>query len=143
MPQASRWRRVSNASTTSNGLAVYRRTAVSGEPASHAFAVAGGNFLVGGIQSFSGVDTANPIDIENGQTTASSTAHDTPSITTTTANAMLVTAHTYASANTWTPQAGSIRSCCSSTATRSVSTGRRITRTSRFRARNSLACFSS
>src|SRR5581483_3978296 len=96
-------RRTDNSSTTSNSLAVYRRTAVTGEPASHAFAVAGGNFLVGGIQSFSGVDTANPIDAENGQTTPSGTAHDTPSITTTTANAMLVTAHTYASSNTWTP----------------------------------------
>jgi RHS repeat-associated protein len=99
-------RRLSNASTTSNGLAVYRRTAVTGEPASHSFAVAGGSFLVGGIQSFSGVDTANPIDIENGQSTASATAHDTPSVITSAANAMLVTAHTYASSNTWTPQAG-------------------------------------
>jgi RHS repeat-associated protein len=99
-------RRANNAATTSNALAVYRRTAVTGEPASHAFAIAGGAFLVGGIQGFSGVDTANPIDIENGQSTPSATAHDTPSVTTTTANTMLVTAHTYASANTWTPQAG-------------------------------------
>src|SRR3954471_1562131 len=96
-------RRTNNTATTSNALAVYRRTAVAGEPASHAFAVAGGNFLVGGIQSFSGVDTVNPIDVEAGQTTPSGTAHDTPSVTTTTANAMLVTSHTYASANTWTP----------------------------------------
>jgi len=66
-------------------------------------AMASDNFLVGGIQSFSGVDTANPIDVEAGQTTPSGTAHDTPSVTTTTANAMLVTSHTYASANTWTP----------------------------------------
>jgi RHS repeat-associated protein len=99
-------RRMNNASTTANSLAVYRRTAVAGEPASHAFLVAGGAFVVGGIQAFSGVDTANPIDVENGQTTVSGTAHATPSVTTTTANAMLVTAHTYASANTWTPQAG-------------------------------------
>ena len=99
-------RRMNNASTTANSLAVYRRTAVAGEPSSHAFLVAGGGFVVGGIQGFSGVDTANPIDVENGQTTASGTAHATPSVTTTTANAMLVTAHTYASANTWTPQAG-------------------------------------
>src|SRR3954469_15298926 len=65
--------------------------------------MASDNFLVGGIQSFSGVDTANPIDVEAGETTLSGTAHDTPSVTTTTANAMLVTSHTYASANTWTP----------------------------------------
>jgi RHS repeat-associated protein len=99
-------RRTNNASATSNALAVYRKTAVAGEPASQVFAIAGGTFLVGGIQAFSGVDTTNPIDIENGQTTVSATAHDTPSITTSTADAMLVTAHTYASSNTWTPQAG-------------------------------------
>jgi RHS repeat-associated protein len=99
-------RRMNNSATTANALAVYRRTAVTGEPASHAFAIAGGAFLVGGIQAFSGVDSANPIDVENGQTTVSGTNHDTPSVTTATANAMLVTAHTFASASTWTPQAG-------------------------------------
>jgi RHS repeat-associated protein len=99
-------RRMNNSATTANALAVYRRTAVAGEPASHAFAIAGGAFLVGGIQAFSGVDTANPIDVENGQSTVSGTNHDTPSVTTATANAMLVTAHTFASASTWTPQAG-------------------------------------
>jgi RHS repeat-associated protein len=99
-------RRVNNSSTTANSLAVYRRTAAAGEPASHVWPIAGGSFLVGGIQAFSGVDAANPIDVENGQSTASSTNHDTPSVATTSANAMLVTAHTYASANTWTPQVG-------------------------------------
>src|SRR5581483_2477736 len=49
---------------------------------------------------------ANPIDVEAGQSTPSCTAHDTPSVTITTANAMLVTSHTYASANTWTPGTG-------------------------------------
>jgi RHS repeat-associated protein len=68
--------------------------------------VAGGAFLVGGIQSFSGADAANPIDAESGQTTVSGTNHDTPSITTSTANTMLVTSHTYASSQSWTPQAG-------------------------------------
>ena len=66
----------------------------------------GGAFLVGGMQVFSGVDTANPIDTENGRTTPSATAHDTPSIATSTPNAMLVTSHTYASSQSWTPQAG-------------------------------------
>ena len=99
-------RRISNASTTSNALAVYRRIAVAGEPASHIFVIAGGTFPVGGIQAFSGVDTSNPIDVENGQTTASALTHAAPSITTLTANAMLVTSHTYASAGTWTPPTG-------------------------------------
>jgi len=99
-------RRVNNASTTSNSLAVYRRTAAAGEPASHTWAIAGGAFVVGGIQGFAGADTANPIDVENGQSTPSSTTHATPSLTTTVANAMVVTAHTYASSNTWTPPSG-------------------------------------
>jgi len=99
-------RRTNNTSTTSNSLAVYRKTAATGEPVSHTWGVAGGAFIVGGIQSFSGVDTANPIDAESGQSTVSGTNHDTPSITTSTANTMLVTSHTYASSQSWTPQAG-------------------------------------
>src|SRR5688500_401331 len=49
-------RRTSNTSTTSNALAVYRRSAIAGEPASYTWGVAGGAFAVGGIQSFSGAD---------------------------------------------------------------------------------------
>ena len=99
-------RRTDNANPTSNSLAVYHRTATAGEPASHTWAIAGGAFLVGGIQGFSGADAANPIDVENGQNTASGTSHGTPNLTTTVANAMLVTAHTYASSRTWAPQGG-------------------------------------
>jgi RHS repeat-associated protein len=99
-------RRVNNTAATSNTLAVYWRRAQAGEPSSHAWAISGGTFLVGGIQAFSGVDSTTPFDVENGQTTPSATAHDTPSVTTTDINRMLVTAHTYASAQTWTPQAG-------------------------------------
>ena len=99
-------RRIDNANAPSNSLAVYRRTATAGEPGSHTWAIAGGEFLVGGIQGFSGADTANPLDVENGQSTPSGTTHSTPSVTTTVANAMLVTAHTYASSRTWTPGAG-------------------------------------
>ena len=91
---------------TANALAVYRRVAVAGEPSTHIFVVAGGAFLVGGIQAFSGVDTVNPIDVENGQTTASALTHAAASITTVTANSMVVTSHTYASAGTWTPPTG-------------------------------------
>jgi RHS repeat-associated protein len=121
-------RRTNNASTTSNSLAVYRKTAATGEPASHTWGVAGGAFLVGGIQSFSGVDTANPIDAESGQSTVSGTNHDTPSITTSTANTMLVTSHTYASSQSWTPQAGLTESFDRPSGTASA-TGQSITGT--------------
>jgi len=121
-------RRTNNASTTSNSLAVYRKTAAAGEPTSHTWGVAGGAFLVGGIQSFAGVDTANPIDAESGQTTVSGTNHDTPSITTSTANTMLVTSHTYASSQSWTPQAGLTESFDRPSGTASA-TGQSITGT--------------
>jgi RHS repeat-associated protein len=98
-------RRMNNAAQTSNVLAIYRRTAAPGEPATHVWRIAGGTFIVGGIQSFSRVDAANPIDAESGHSTPSSTSHDTPSITTGSANAMLVTAHSYAAAQSWTAEA--------------------------------------
>src|SRR5439155_1732843 len=57
--------------------------------------------------SFSGVDTANPIDVWNGQATASSTTHATPDVTTTVANTLLVAAHAMASGSVyWTPPTG-------------------------------------
>jgi MSHA biogenesis protein MshQ len=66
-------RRTNNAGPTSNSLAVYYKVATGSEGASYAFNVTGATFGVGGIQGFTGVDTANPINIENGQTTASGT----------------------------------------------------------------------
>ena len=99
-------RRTNNTSTTSNALAVYSRVAGGSEPASYVWGIGGGAFLVGGIQAFSGADTTNPIDVENGQTTASSLTHATPSVTTTLANTMLVTTHSFSSSSSWTPPAG-------------------------------------
>jgi RHS repeat-associated protein len=52
------------------------------------------------------VDPVNPIDVEGGQITVYSLSHPTPSVTTTIANAMLVTAHTFTTATTWSPPAG-------------------------------------
>ena len=97
-------RRVDNGTNIS--LAVYRKVAGASEPASHAWGVSGATYAVAGIQSFAGVDTTNPIDVENGQATATSLTHATPSVTTTTANTMLVTAHTFATSTTWNPPTG-------------------------------------
>ncbi len=56
---------------TGNSLAVYIRTAGAGEPAQYTWSFVGlTGGVVGGIQSFSGVDPANPIDVENGETTS-------------------------------------------------------------------------
>ncbi|HXF66699.1 MAG TPA: DUF6701 domain-containing protein [Burkholderiales bacterium] len=99
-------RRLDNAAGSPNSLAVYIRVAGASEPASYTWNLSGFTHAVGGIQAFSGADTASPIDVENGQTTASGLTHATPSVTTTVANAMLVTAHTFSSSATWTPPAG-------------------------------------
>src|SRR2546428_6918561 len=62
--------------------------------------------MTGAIVSYSGVDTTTPINVENGQATAASTTHSTPSITTTVANCRLVTSFARAGTGTWTPPAG-------------------------------------
>jgi hypothetical protein len=99
-------RRTDNTTGQTNSLAVFRRVAGASEPASYAFDVTGAVHSVGGIQAFMNVDTANPIDVEAGQATASALTHATPSVTTTVPNAMLVTAHTFATSTTWTPPTG-------------------------------------
>jgi hypothetical protein len=99
-------RRIDNASVTANSLAVYRKVAGVTEPVSYAWAVSGASFAVGGIQAFFNVDTVNPVDVENGQTTVSGLGHSTPSVATSMANTVVVTSHTFASSATWTPPAG-------------------------------------
>lgn len=99
-------RRTDNNNGGTNSLAVFHRLASAGEPSSYVWNVSGATEAVGGIQSFTGVDPANPIDVESGQATAISLAHATPSVTTTVANAMVVTAHTFATSTTWTPPSG-------------------------------------
>jgi MSHA biogenesis protein MshQ len=102
-------RRMDNATGNTNSLAIYSKVAGGAEPGSYMWTLSGFTHAVGGIQSFSGVDTASPIDTptgEGGQTTVSGTSHSTPNVTTTVANTMLVTSHTFASSRTWTPPAG-------------------------------------
>src|SRR5438876_3186572 len=100
--------RVDNSAGTES-LAIYRRTADASDSSvtDYAWSTSGATFAMGTIQSFSGVDTANPIDVWNGQATASSTTHATPDVTTTVANPLLVAAHAMASGSvSWTPPTG-------------------------------------
>jgi hypothetical protein len=105
-------RRTDNTNATSNSLATYRKVAGAAEPANYSWTFTGVSDAAGGIQSFNGVDTANPIDVENGNCTLQGScatgtlSHATPSVTTTVANSMVVTSHAFASAETWTPPAG-------------------------------------
>jgi hypothetical protein len=100
------WTLVRLVSGGGNGLATCVRTAASGEPASYTWTFSASTGTSGGIMSFSGVDLASPINVENGQTTVSALTHATPSVTTTVANTMVVTAHAFPSSATWIPPAG-------------------------------------
>lgn len=88
--------------------ATYYRVATAAEPVSYTWRFFGGisNGAAGGILSFSGVDTANPIDAEGGNVTPFSVNHTANSITTTVADTMLVSAHAMNSAINWTPPTG-------------------------------------
>ena len=99
-------RRIDNASATASSLAVYYRVATASEPASYAWTFSASTGSAGGIQTFSNVDTAAPINIDAGQNTGNALNHAAPSVTTTVANAMLVTSYDFASSATWTPPAG-------------------------------------
>src|SRR2546422_9108293 len=114
-------RRIDNG--TSASMAIYWKAADSNESgrvcesyngAGYDWAftpTSGTKTMVGSISAYSGVNTTTPIDVENGQATASSTTHSTPSITTTVANAMVVATFSASfsngtATNDWTPPAG-------------------------------------
>jgi MSHA biogenesis protein MshQ len=100
-------RRTDNATGNSNSLAVYRKTDGGSEPSSYTWTLSSGfNHAVGGIQSFSGVDTSAPVHAEDGVATASANTHATPSINRSVPGTMLVSSHTLASSRTWTAPAG-------------------------------------
>lgn len=105
-------RRMDNANPNANSLVVYLLVAGGSEPANYQWTFNTSTGAAGGIQTFSGVDTTTPINVENGQCTLAGScatltfSHATPSVTTTVANTMVVTAHALYSAANWTPPAG-------------------------------------
>ncbi len=106
---ASGWtliRRLDNTTGNSNSLAVYYKVAGASEPASYTWSFNSSAGSAGGIQAFSGIDTASPVDVEAGVNTASGLAIGAPSVNTRFANDMLVTSHSFASAASFTPPAG-------------------------------------
>jgi hypothetical protein len=98
--------RVNQALTNSNAQAIYSRVAGAGEPANYSWTFNTSTGSVGGILSFSGVNTASPIDANNGQADPSGVTFATPSINTTVQNDMIVTAHSFSSSATWAAPAG-------------------------------------
>lgn len=96
-------RRTDNASGVSNSLASYRKIATANEPGSHAWGFSSSTGSAGGIVSFYGVDATAPVDVHDGQNTVLGLNHVAPGVTTSVDACMLVTAHAFASSQTWSP----------------------------------------
>ena len=90
---------------TSVKSAVYSKVAASGEAGPYAFGLSGTLKASGVISAYSGVDTAQPVDVVGSQTNAS-TPMLTPTLTTTEANTMLVAAYSSAIGTTFAPGSG-------------------------------------
>src|SRR4029078_12698574 len=74
-------------SGTTYQQSLYQRVAGASEPASYTWTLRPAAVASGGVLSFSGVDTPNPVDASNGAASSSNgTAVQAPSVTTTTAN---------------------------------------------------------
>lgn len=105
------WTRIRLTTQTSGNTseqATYWKAAGASEPASYSwtFSTSPAAGAAGGISTFYNINNSNPINVESGHATASSTTHATPSVTTTVANTMVVTTHSIASSDSWTPPAG-------------------------------------
>ena len=98
--------RYDNANANQNSLAIYYRVAGASEPANYNGRSQRRPARPGGIQSFSGVSTSNPIQASNGGNTPNGLNHAAPSVTTSVANEMLVSAHAFTSAASWTQPTG-------------------------------------
>ncbi|NCT83428.1 MAG: hypothetical protein GXC94_09815 [Comamonadaceae bacterium] len=72
------------------GLSVYRKLATASEPASYSWQLGSSGRTAGVALAFRGVDTATPIDASASQANAASSTYTAPSVTTTTANTLLL-----------------------------------------------------
>jgi MSHA biogenesis protein MshQ len=99
--------RVDQTAGNSNSQEIFYRIATAAEPASYTWTFSGAiGGAAGGMLSYSGVDTTGPVDVYGGNPTPSSTSHTASSVTTTVDNAMVISSHSFSSAETWTPPAG-------------------------------------
>ena len=95
------------AANTSSVVATFYRVAGASEPVSYTWMLPTNHAgAVGGILSYSGVNTGAPIDVSAKAATPSALTHTAPSVLTSVTGDMLVTVHEYTSARSWTPPAG-------------------------------------
>ena len=95
------------ANPNSSVLATYYRVAGASEAASYTWTLSSSHSgAVGGIITYSGVDTSAPIDVSAQAPTPNDSVHTAPSVTTTQAGDMLITVHEYTTTRTWLPPTG-------------------------------------
>ena len=108
----SGWTRVQHVGDSSTmDFAVFYHVVANGDPSSYAFSWTGSTnrYATGGITAYGNVDNDNPVDVNGtwGSGASSVTSFPAPTITTTAANEMIVTAYGVAADNTnWTAPAG-------------------------------------
>lgn len=102
------WAPLRRVDGVSSSLLTYWKVAGGSEPASYTWTVDASTGMVGGIMSFTGVDTTSiPVNIDGGQVAMAGTSSVTaPSVTTTVPNAMLITTYSINSTANWTPPSG-------------------------------------
>lgn len=98
-------RRIDNVTPNATSLLTYRKTAGSSEPASYTWGYDTFTSSAGVVAAFAGANTTNPVDVENAQNTTTLNV-DAPSVTSTTANTMVVTIHETSNASVWTSPVG-------------------------------------
>jgi hypothetical protein len=100
-------RRTNQMATNTSAQATYRKVAGGSEPVSYTWTLSTSPATLGaagGIMTFYGIDTTNPVNVESGQATPSALTHSTPSVTTTVTNTIVVTTHSYSTCPTyWRP----------------------------------------
>ena len=99
-------RRIDQTTGSRNSLIIYGKAATASEPASYSWTFDTSTGSAGGIQGFAGVDLANALDIDLGAATASGLTHAAPSVTTTSANDVIITTHAFSSGATWSTPTG-------------------------------------
>ena len=108
----SGWTRIDHVGDASTmDYSVLYHVVQNGDPSSYAFSWTGSTnrYGVGGITAYRNVDNDNPVDVQGtwGSGNASPTSFPAPSVTTTVANEMIVTAYGVAANNPgWTPPTG-------------------------------------
>lgn len=99
--------RIDQPAGNSSGQQLFYRVAGAAEPASYTWTFsAGSTGAAGGIVSYSGVDTVAPFDAFAGNVTPSGASHTANGVTTSVLNTMLISTHSFSSAETWTSPAG-------------------------------------